>query len=304
MSRPRDSVIWGAILLVIGAGFLLWNLDILGSAEAPATWALVALFALLGLGFIFGYLNQRAAWWRLIPGFTLLAVAVIIFLSARGLPSGWGAAVLLASITLAFLVIYLSDRTERWWALIPAGSVAVMVAVVLLSTQPAVEPALLGAVLFGGMALVFYLIYLLAAERQRFAWALAPATVLGVMGLAALAAHLAASSPALADVQRLWPVLLIVAGAGLLGYAALRASRQAPPAVTPPAAADPAGPPLASGASVTTVTDDAPPARKPRFERSPITLMDEKPAGQASSGEVPDIYEFLKNAPPEENSQR
>jgi hypothetical protein len=69
----------------------------------------------------------------------------------------------------------------------------------LLSTQPAMEPALLGAVLFGGMALVFYLIYLLAAERQRFAWALAPATALGVMGLAALAAHLAASSPALAD---------------------------------------------------------------------------------------------------------
>jgi hypothetical protein len=308
MSKPRDSVIWGVILLVIGAGILLWNLDILGSAEAAATWATVALFALLGLAFIFGYLNQRAAWWRLIPGFTLLAVAAIIFLSARGLPASWVAAVLLASITLAFLVIYLSDRGERWWALIPAGSVAVMVVVVLLSTRPAMNPELLGAVLFGGMALVFYLIYLLAAERQRFAWTLAPAAALGVMGLAALAAHLAGSSPALATVQRLWPTLLIVAGAALLGYAGLRASRQTPPAVAPPAAPAAAVPPLASGASVTTVTDDAPPAKKPRYERSPITLVDEKPASQASGGvpggEVPDIYEFLKNAPPEEGSQR
>jgi hypothetical protein len=183
-----------------------------------------------------------------------------------------------------------------------------MVVVVLLSTRPAMNPELLGAVLFGGMALVFYLIYLLAAERQRFAWALAPAAALGVMGLAALAAHLAGSSPALATVQRLWPTLLIVAGAALLGYAGLRASRQTPPAVAPPAAPAAAVPPLASGASVTTVTDDAPPAKKPRYERSPITLVDEKPASQASGGvpggEVPDIYEFLKNAPPEEGSQR
>lgn len=308
MTKPRDSVIWGAILLMVGAGILLWNLDILGSAEAAATWAMVALFALLGLAFIVGYLNQRAAWWRLIPGFTLLAVAVIIFLSARGLPASWVAAVLLASITLAFLVIYLSDRAERWWALIPAGSVAVMAAVVLLSTRPTATPELLGAVLFGGMALVFYLIYLLAAERQRFAWALAPAAALGVMSLAALAAYLATSSPALATAQRLWPTLLIVAGAALLGYAALRASRQAAPAVELPAAAAPAAAPLASGASVTTMTDDASPSKKPRYERSPITLVDEKPTGQAagaaSSGEVPDIYEFLKNAPPEEGSQR
>jgi hypothetical protein len=31
MSKPRDSVIWGAILVVIGVGFLVWNL---------ASWAL------------------------------------------------------------------------------------------------------------------------------------------------------------------------------------------------------------------------------------------------------------------------
>lgn len=303
MSKPSDSVIWGAVLLVIGAGFLLWNLDILASMEATATWVVVALFALLGLAFIFSYLNKRSAWWRLIPAFTLLAVAAVIFLSARGVPSTLIAAVLLAGIALAFLVIYISDREERWWALIPFGAVAVMMLVAMLSTRPDVQPALLGSVLFGGMGLVFYLIYALARERQRFGWALVPAATLGVMGLVALAAYLPDALPALAEAQRLWPVLLVLAGVVLLGYAALRASRQTPPAVELPAQPAAAEAPLPPGASVTTMADDAPQPKKARFERSPITLVDEKPGSQASgaaaSGEVADIYEFLKNAPPE-----
>jgi hypothetical protein len=303
MSKPRDSVIWGAVLLVIGAGFLLWNLDILASMETTATWVLVAVFALLGLTFVISYLNKRSAWWRLIPGFTLLAVAAIIFLSARSVPSTWIAAALLAGIALAFLVIYASGREERWWALIPFGSVTVMMAVVLLSTRPQVSTALLGAVLFGGMGLIFFLIYALAQERQRFGWALVPAATLGVMALVALAASLPETIPALAEAARLWPVLLVLAGAGLLGYAALRASRQAPPAVELPAPPAVAEAPLPPGASVTTMADDAPQPKKARFERSPITLVDEKPGSQASgaapTGEVADIYEFLKNAPPE-----
>jgi hypothetical protein len=303
MSKPRDSVIWGAVLLVIGAGFLLWNLDILASIEATATWALVAFFALLGLAFLFSYLNKRSDWWRLIPAFTLLAVAAVIFLSARGADATWVAAVLLAGVALAFLVIYFSDRAERWWALIPFGAVAVMMTVAMLSARPQVQPALLGAVLFGGMGLVFYLIYALAAERQRFGWALVPAATLGVMGLVALAAYLPVALPAAAEGARLWPVLLVLAGAGLLGYAALRASRQAPPAIDLPPAPASAETPLAPGASVTTVTEDDPRPNTTRYERSPITLVDDTPANQtstaASSGEVPDIYEFLKNAPTE-----
>lgn len=303
MSKPSDSAIWGAVLLVIGAGLLLWNLDILASLEATATWVVVAFFALLGLAFVLSYLNQRSAWWRLIPGFTLLAVAAVIFLSARGAPSTWIAAALLGGVALAFVVIYASDREERWWALIPFGAVAVMMVVAVLSAQPNVQPALLGAALFGGMGLVFYLIYGLARERQRFGWALVPAATLGIMGLVALAAYLPSALPALAEAQRLWPALLVVAGAGLLGYAALRASRQASPAVELPAAPPAAEASLAPGASVTNLTDDPPRPKTTRYERSPITLVDEKPGSQASgaapSGEVADIYEFIKNAPPE-----
>lgn len=303
MSKPRDSVIWGAILVLVGAGFLVWNLGLMAAIQVTAAWTLIAFFALLGLSFVFGYLNKRSDWWRLIPAFTFFAVAAVIFLSTRGVAATWVAATLLLGIALAFPVIYLSDREERWWALIPFGAVAVMMLVVLLSTRPEATPELLGAVLFGGMGLVFFLIYALARERQRFSWALVPAAALGIMGLAALAAYLPTALPGLAEAQRLWPVLLVLGGAGLLGYAALRASRQAPPAVELPAAPAAAEASLAPGASVTTVTEEAPRPRTTRYQRSPITLVDEKPASQetgtAAAGEAPDIYEFLKNAPPE-----
>ena len=302
MSKPRDSLIWGAIVLAIGAGFLVWNLGVLAGAQTTVAWTLVALFALLGLAFIFSYLNNRVTWWKLIPAFTLLAVAAVIFLSTRGVAATWVAAALLAGVALAFLVIYASDREERWWALIPCGSVAVMAAVVLLSALPQANIALLGATLFGGMGLVFFLIYALARERQRFSWALVPTMALGVMALVAAASHLREAVPALAEGAQLWPVLLVIGGISMIAYAVTRSARSTPIVDAPPQPA-PAEVPLAPGASVTTIGDDMPAARPPRYERAPITLVDdtpEKPASDSSaSGEVADIYEFLKNAPSE-----
>ncbi|HSN75223.1 MAG TPA: hypothetical protein VL334_09050 [Anaerolineae bacterium] len=300
MSKPRDSVIWGAILVVIGAGFLVWNLGILAAVQVTIAWTLMAFFALLGLSFVFSYLNKRSDWWRLIPAFTLLAVAAVLFLSTRGVASAWVAAALLSGIALAFLVIYASDREERWWALIPFGSVMVMVVVILLGARPATSTALLGAVLFGGMGLVFFLIYALARDRQRFGWALVPTAALGVMALVALAAYAPQAIPALAEATPLWPVLVVLFGLGLIGYAAMRSRRAAPPAVELPSQPAAAETPWAPGASVTAVSDDEPAARPARIERSPVTPVDETPAASAS-GEVQDIYEFLKNAPPEGN---
>ncbi len=300
MSRPSDSVLWGATLAVIGAGFLLWNLDLLAGYQVMATWALVALFVLLGLAFVFSYLNKRTAWWQLIPGFTFFAVAAVIALSARGVASAVVAGALLGGIALAFLVIYLSDREERWWALIPFGSVTVMMAAALLSLLPQVGTDLLGAVLFGGMGLVFFLIYALARERQRFGWALVPTAALGVMALVALATYAPEAVPALAEAAPLWPALVVLFGLVLIAYAAMRARRAAPPAVELPSQPAAAETPLAPGASVTAVTDDEPGVRPARIERSPVTPVDETPAA-AASGEVRDIYEFLKNAPPEGN---
>ena len=63
---------------------------------------------------------------------------------------------------------------------------------------------LLGAVLFAGMGLVFFLIYALAKDRQRFGWALVPTASLWVMALVALSSQAGGSNPALGDSVPFW----------------------------------------------------------------------------------------------------
>ncbi|MER2598826.1 MAG: hypothetical protein ABTQ73_04855 [Caldilineales bacterium] len=301
MNKLRDSLLWGIILVVIGVGFLVWNSGVLGDAQQTVIWVLEGVFAVLGLVFIGSYLARRDHWWRLIPGFTLLSVALVILLSAQQAATTLVAAALLGGVALAFVVIYLSDRTTRWWALIPFGSIAVMALLALLSTSPTATLPLLGAVLFGGMALVFLMVYFLAPERQRFSWALVPATALGVMALVALALYLPDAVPALAGVIRFWPLTILLVGVVLIVFAALTPAKRpvaAPLAV--PTAVPTAQPAAASGTSVLSVAEEPAPARRTLIERSPISLATpEPPASDPKAGEVKDIYEYLKSAPPE-----
>ena len=122
MRRPSNSLLWGIILLVVGLGFLLWNLGVFLQFQTTAQWVLVGLFAVVGLGFFIDYLIHREQWWKVIPAFTLLSVAGIIFLSARNLNEVWVALVLFLGLALAFAFIYVTDRQTRWWALLPFGA--------------------------------------------------------------------------------------------------------------------------------------------------------------------------------------
>jgi hypothetical protein len=296
MTRARDALIWGIILLIVGLGFLLWNFGVFESLSGIAELVIAGLFALLGVGFLLSYLVSRHDWWRVIPGFALLSVGAIIFLSTRGVAGLWLGVVLFIGLALAFAVVYFTDRRERWWALIPFGAMVVMVATVLLNTRDLGEE-LLGAVLFGGMGLVFFLIYALSPDRAQFRWALIPTSVLLIMGLVSLAADMRQSNPASAQWVRLWPILLIGLGVVLLGFAITRAGKPAPPVVEIPAQPPAAETVAAPGAGVYVV-----PETPVRIERSPVTLYEPAPtqdatASAAPAGEVEDIYDFLQSAP-------
>lgn len=302
MNRPRDALIWGIILLLVGLVFLLWNFDVFASLSGVAELVIAGLFALAGLGFLVGYLVRRQEWWRVIPGFLLLAVGGIIFLATRATTDMWLGAVLLVGLALAFAVIYFSDRRERWWALIPGGALVVTVIVVLLGNK--LSPAYLGAVLFGGLGLVFLLIYVLAAERAKLRWSLIPAGVLLIMGLVSLAAGVRQANPASEQWVRLWPILLIALGVLLLGFAITRSGKPTSPVAQLPPEPAPSETVAAPGTGVYEV-----PETPVRIERAPITLFEPEtgqPASSAQTGageagdEAPDIYTFLQSAPPED----
>lgn len=311
MHRSRDSLIWGAVLVIIGIGFLLWNLNVFENLAGTAELVVAGFFALVGLGFLVSFLMARDDWWKVIPGFALLAVGAIVFLGTRDVPSEWIGGMLFLGLALAFAVIYAGDRQERWWALIPFGAMIIMVGIVLLSSLDVPEE-LLGAALFGGMGLVFLLVYVLAQDRPQFSWTLIPATVLFIMSLMALAAFAVESSPNLEELIRWWPALLVIIGVIFLLLSLRRPAATSRGADVLPTEPSPREMPAAPGTSAVEIDEDyVPPAYVP-IEPAPIKLPEEgsqqsppTPEGQLSGtpenvGEVP---EFQETAPASDTPQ-
>jgi hypothetical protein len=221
MKRFEASTIAGLLLIGAGLLFLFANIGLLGAVAGPI-WAL--LFALGGGVFISVSARNRARWWALIPGCTLLGLAALIGADAI-VPGGtgpWGGALFLGAISLSFWLVYVLSY-QRWWALIPAGTLLTLAAIAGLSgSWPGRD---MGWLLFAGLALTFGLVYLDPFAPHRRAWALYPAAGLLVMALIVAA-------PLGATFNLVWPAALILAGL----YLALRPPHPVPAPPAPPAA--------------------------------------------------------------------
>jgi hypothetical protein len=229
MKRIETSIMMGLVLISAGVLFLLQNLGVLGPVQG-LIWAL--LFAVGGAAFLMAFARAPARWWALIPGFTLLSLGVLIGFqeAAPSLAEPWGGALFLGGIGLGFGAVYLTGR-ERWWALIPGGTLLTLAAVAGLSES--LNGADLGWVLFLGLALTFGLIAIVPTPQGRMRWALFPAGVLLILALAGF------SGGAL---EVIWPVVMILAGL-YLAYRALRAPQRGQIAASDPA---PTAPPVES----------------------------------------------------------
>ena len=76
-----NRLFWGILLILGGVVFLLQNLGYFELGDL--FWAL--LFGLGGLFFLSVFFPNRANWWALIPGLTLLSIAVLL-VTTRFLP--------------------------------------------------------------------------------------------------------------------------------------------------------------------------------------------------------------------------
>lgn len=236
------AVAAGAALVAAGLFMLMLSLGALSAYEPLAQYIAAGVLAAGGIGFFIAFAAAPTHWWRLIPAWMLLAIGLMVFLTTY--PSVAGtviAAVLFAGLAVAFAHIYFLARAANWWAIIPGGFLAVLGVVIALSGAVS-RIETLGAVLFVGIGLVFALVYLLG-ERRRQWWALMPAAVLVLFGLFVLTTG--GDMPA-GGLLRWWPLLVVLAGLGLI-WGGLR--RRAPkalqvshaPAARPaPAVPDPA----------------------------------------------------------------
>jgi hypothetical protein len=182
MKWLESRILWGSLLIIGGVLFLLQNLRIFEFGDL--FWA--ALFFLAGLFFFSLYRQERANWWSLIPGFTLLGIGAQIAVDRLfpGASNILGGLLVLGSIGLSFLVIYLLNRAN-WWAIIPGGVMVTLAVVSAVSEAlPGVET---GGVFFLGLGLTFALVALLPSPDGQMKWAWIPAAIMLVMGTLLLA---------------------------------------------------------------------------------------------------------------------
>lgn len=206
-------VMLGLVLVIFGVLALLqtffnWSPEGIG-------WGIfvAVLFGVVGVGFIISYLQDRThSWWAIIPGFTLLGLALLVLFGVLNVqPEELMPAIFMGSIGASFWVIYFGDRT-RWWAIIPGGVLVSLALLIAVSQQNAWG----AVVLFGGMAATFGLVALLVrpGEAPR-SWAWWPAGSLAVLAL--IVATTAGPLTGL-----VWPILLIGAGLVMVASTMLR----------------------------------------------------------------------------------
>lgn len=203
MKWLESRILWGILLILGGVVFLLQSLGLFQFGDL--LWTFVLLLA--GAVFFSVFFNDRKHWWALIPGCTLVSIALLLVVS-RFLPQvgdAWGGAFVLGGIALGFLIITLLDR-QNWWAIIPTGVLFTLAVVTLADEVLRVES---GGILFLGFAATFVLVALLPSPEGKMNWAWIPAGIFLVLGLmmVGLDSRL---------VNSIWPVVLILAGLYIL----------------------------------------------------------------------------------------
>jgi hypothetical protein len=222
MSEYRLSgLFWSVGLAASGVLILLFNFDLLSEERLLLRYVVAGIFAAGGLVFLVSFFVARRHWWRLIPAWTLLALAAMVGLSTLDTVAPTvTAALLFAGLAISFAHVYLLNRALHWWALIPGGFLFVVGAVIALNDV--LPLTFLGVLLFSGMGLVFCLIYVLGDRRQQ-RWALIPGAVLLIFGLFVLAGGGDQGN----SVVRWWPLLLVAVGLWIGWQEARRGARWA-----------------------------------------------------------------------------
>jgi len=266
MDRRGSQLLWATLLIVGGAILLLLNLGVLEAWEPVAHYVIAGALALGGIGFFAWALSSRS-WQRIIPAWTLLSVAVMVLLGMGDAPNTrLVAATLLWGLAAAFAHIFLLARRENWWAVIPAGFMLVLGVVVALSgTVQSLE--VLASILFAGIGLVFFALYLVTGEGRHW-WALLPGSILLLFGFFVLMGSRFGEGSAVANgtgasgVVRWWPLLVIVAGAFALWRTLARPVRSEPEFERHHA------PPMLSPATAKTIPGATPPPKQALGEYS------------------------------------
>ena len=257
---------WGLAFLFLGIFFLLYTFQVLLPYQQEIVWGITAGLALAGIGFLVYMAWHPERWWALIPGFLLLSMAIVVYLGTQEQVNGpLLAAVIFVGLGLAHLFIFLTNRSERWWAWVSAGGFFLLTGAMLWGDH--VTAPVLGAFLFLGMGLIFLLLYLILPRTGSRWWALLLAATFVIT--AAFVFIVSAGPTSLW--ARVWSAALVLLGVLLIVWSLSRGFRRKEKPRPPTAPPSPTftEPPVTDAAAIS-VPDQVPPrepAHSPPLEQ-------------------------------------
>lgn len=252
MKRPWKTLGWGIGLIVVGVFFTLFSLGALQAYQDETVVVLSLVLAIAGLGFLAAAIVRRGSWWLVVPGFFLLGTAAVVYLGGSGQgDSRQQAAALFGAMGLGHLLLFVTNRRQRWWAWLIGGTFFVL-AVLLLAGISGNHP-LFGVALLLGLSAVFLLYYLVMPPTEPRWWTL----VLGVVSAVGAGFVMTVSAPQAGPVVRFWPVALLLIGLVLAIWAIARWTAAAPAEGGPYVPPAETSQPVASG-GVTPVPESVP----------------------------------------------
>lgn len=207
MDRTRNwwALIPGGVMVFLALVTLL--VDSVGGE-----WVGAMFLLLIGLTFLFVYLNNRTRTWALIVAYVFGVLSTAPMLAAGGEMAAYFGPVFLFAVALPFFVLYFRSL-ENWWAVIPAGALTVVAIIAAAAIAGYINDERQGgyvnAFMMAGLAATFAVIWL----RHAKPWARIVTIVLAALAVGSI--FFAASS------QIFWPVAIILGGVYLL-YTALR----------------------------------------------------------------------------------
>ena len=181
MKRFDMRILIGIVLIVAGSVFLLQNLGVFyGGVNLLGAIAIGSV----GVTSLYFYANNRENWWALIPGTTLIAIALNIFLDTvfYSLGNILGGGIVLGGIALSFWLIYFTQRGSFWWAIIPAGALSSL-AVVSVADEIFHDA---GGIFLLGLGATFLFIANLPGYDGQLKWAYIPGWILIAIGIISL----------------------------------------------------------------------------------------------------------------------
>lgn len=179
MSEKRNDLLWGGVLIILGGLLLLDSLNLI-PIFSQTVWAVV--FGLSCLFFIGAYFYAgKKHWGWLFPIFISGGLTVSAVLNITEVDGLWIGALFMAFISAPFWIIFLLNRKENWWALIPGWVTAVISLIVLASESWPGET--IGALVMWSISLPFIIVFL---RNRSYWWALIPGFIMAGMGLVVL----------------------------------------------------------------------------------------------------------------------